>query len=372
MFGIVFIILANLSGNAIAFGRYVLWASGKNDDKGPTIAIALAALTVIPLLHAFSRRGGLLVNNIFAVLKIGMLLSIVILGFIVRAGKNLQEDQSHPRPKGSSFHPDDTFGQAFGNIANYTYTFLLVMFTYSGFEQPFYVLSEVDRPRKYFPRAVISTLISLLILFLLVNIAYVCVIPREAIMNAPRDVDIIEMFFKEIFGEDSKSVRVMNAFVAVSILGNLIVMTFTAAKVKQEIAKEGILPKSLFFATGKTTPTAKLLARWQNWRRQGKRSRGHGHSGGELEHADGKEHLEQSPMAALLLHWFSSLFLIAVTAKLEPVDSYNFLVSLYAYVIIGVLGFFTAFGLLYSKYVRRDFVSQYKVLGGPTAAVLYW
>jgi amino acid transporter len=371
MFGIVFIILANLSGNAIAFGRYVLWASGKDDDKGPTIAIGIAALTVIPLLHAFSRRGGLFVNNIFAVVKIGILLSIIILGFIVRGGKNLQEEQGHQRPKGSSFHPD-TFGQAFGNIANYTSAFLLVMFTYSGFEQPFYVLSEVDRPRRYFPRAVISTLIALLAIFVLVNIAYVCVIPREAIMNAPRDVDIVEMFFKEIFGEDSKSVRVMNAFVAISILGNLIVMTFTAAKVKQEIAKEGILPMSLFFATGKPTPTAKLLSRWQNWRRHGKKARGHGHGIGDVEHADGKEHLEQSPMAALLLHWLSSLVLIAVTAKLEPVDSYDFLVSLYAYVIIGVMGFFTSFGLLYAKYVRRDFVSQYKVLAGPTACLLYW
>lgn len=41
-------------------------------------------------------------------------------------------------------------------------------------------------------------------------------------------------------------------------MDNLIVMTFTAARVKQEIAKEGILPESLLFAN--TTPTAKLLA----------------------------------------------------------------------------------------------------------------
>jgi hypothetical protein len=51
-----------------------------------------------------------------------------------------------------------------------------------------------------------------------------------------------------------------------SAIGNVIVVTFTAARVKQEIAKEGILPYSLFFAqsydfslgriVGKYTPKA--------------------------------------------------------------------------------------------------------------------
>jgi len=168
----------------------------------------------------------------------------------------------------------------------------------------------------------------------------------------------------------------MQAMIAFSIFGNLIVMTFTAARVKQEIAKEGILPKSLFFASGKRTPLAIFLARRANKREAKNRSavsRGRplDYPVTELDVSETEEHLEQSPMAALGLHWFSSIFLIAVTAKLQPNDSYTLLISLYSYVIVTMMGFFTSLGLLYSKYIRKDFVSQYRAWGGPTAAIVY-
>lgn len=353
MYGIAFVILGNLAGNAIAFGRYVLLAAGHEDPgKGPVTGLAIGALTIVALLHAISRRGGIVVNNCFAVLKICILLTIIIIGFTVRGGKNFNSEA--PRPLGSSLKPGDTFSDASGALASYTTAFLYVMYTYSGFEQPFYVLNEVHRPRKYFARAVISALVILTVLFVLVNIAYVCVIPIEFILD-PRNasLDITSMFFELVFGKDTAK-RVMWALVAFSILGNLIVMTFTATRVKQEIAKEGILPKSLWLATSKTTPTAKLLSKITK------------------NSTKGFEHLEQSPMAALGLHWVTSIFLIAVTSALKVDDSYNFLVSLYSYVLISLMGFCTSLGLLYSKYIRKDFISQYSPLGGPTANIFYW
>ena len=82
------------------------------------------------------------------------------------------------------------------------------------------------------------------------------------------------VFFTEVFGNDLAP-RVMSGFIAFSIFGNIVVMTFTASRgttfprnvmealtkgyrlclsptVKQEIAKEGVLPFSLFFATSTT------------------------------------------------------------------------------------------------------------------------
>jgi hypothetical protein len=100
--------------------------------------------------------------------------------------------------------------------------------------------------------------------------------------------------------------------------------------VKQEIAKEGIIPKSLFFATGRTTFVARLWARWRN----------------QATQQTATDHLEQTPIPALGLHWFSSIFLIAITSFLEPKTSYNVLTSLYSYVIIVLVGFFVSGGLL--------------------------
>jgi len=111
-----------------------------------------------------------------------------------------------------------------------------------------------------------------------------------------------------------------------------VVMTFTAARVKQEIAKEGILPYSLFFATGHTTTFARLKDKWFPTSR------------------NDDEHLEQTPMAALGLHWFSSVFLICVTLMLDAGTAYSLLVSLYSYTIIVLNGFFVSGGLLLLHY----------------------
>src|SRR5947209_3237010 len=85
-YGVAFIILGNLSGNAIAFGLYIMSAAGYDDpSRGSVIALAIGALTLACLIHVASRRGGIMINNVFAVSKVAILLIIIIFGFI-RAG----------------------------------------------------------------------------------------------------------------------------------------------------------------------------------------------------------------------------------------------------------------------------------------------
>jgi len=177
------------------------------------------------------------------------------------------------------------------------------------------------------------------------------------------------LFFNAAFN-DSKVTRAMQAVVALAIIGNIIVMTFTASRVKQELAKEGILPWSLFFSTGRTTATSWLRSRVQKGRYQAQPT-------SEKSADDPPPNpLEQSPIAALGLQWLSSLFLLAVTAGLSVKFSvsaqYNFLIALYSYVLVILVAFCTTTGLLYSKYVRRDWTGEYKPLGGPAAAVIFW
>lgn len=205
-------------------------------------------------------------------------------------------------------------------------------------------------------------------------------VPIEAVEQNP-NLDIATLFFYTVFGSNTAK-RIMQGAIALAIFGNskmsgscnaqlriltnatVVVMTFTASRVKQEIAKEGILPFSLIFATGKTTPIAWLQSRFSRKRANTNASE------------DGIENLpnplEQSPMAALVLHWLSSLLLIAVTAGLTTATAYSFLVELYSYVLVVFIGFWTATGLLYCKFVRRDWVASFKPLGGSIAAIIYW
>ena len=182
------------------------------------------------------------------------------------------------------------------------------------------------------------------------------------------------IFFEQVFGNEIAP-RVMSGIIAFSIFGNIIVMTFTASRgkapytsrsipemlwrmlslqtVKQEIAKEGILPFSLFFARSTTTPYAWLKQRlWPSESRI----------------------LEQSPATALLLHWFFAVILIAATSSISTARAYLVLVLLYAYTLVVIAGFFVAAGVLYLRATKRKEWTDhlgFNPWGGPTAAIIY-
>ena len=185
------------------------------------------------------------------------------------------------------------------------------------------------------------------------------------------------VFFSEVFGNDVAP-RVMSGIIAFCIFGNIIVMTFTASRgtccfhflcdmkkpnilssnpVKQEIAKEGILPFSLFFAGSTTTPWNRLMQRiWPS--------------------KNPSYQPEQSPVAALFLHWMWSMVLIASTSSLTPTVAYATLVPLCSYTVVILVAFFVASGLLHLRYFsdeRHTWASRagFKPWGGPTAAIIY-
>ena len=178
------------------------------------------------------------------------------------------------------------------------------------------------------------------------------------------------VFFTSVFGSAIAS-RVMSGIIAVCIYGNIIVMTFTASRVKQEIAKEGILPWSIFFATGTNTPDWWLRNRF--WPKKGLYSPS---PFGALPDPDAPIP-DQTPMAALLLHWVMSTLLIAVTAHLTAAVAYSALVFLYSYVLIALIGFFVASGLVYlylapgTNWHGSDHALGFRPWGGPTAAIIY-
>lgn len=151
MYGIVFILLGNLSGNAIALGQYVMLAAGYSDENGnltashgSVIGTAIAALTIVILIHMASRRGGILLNNAFAVFKILVFLVIIVLGFAVRGGANFSKVQPSPPKLGNdNFETKTSFSDLPKNVSSFTTSFLYILYAYSGYEQPFYVCLQL-------------------------------------------------------------------------------------------------------------------------------------------------------------------------------------------------------------------------------------
>ena len=84
--------------------------------------------------------------------------------------------------------------------------------------------------------------------YVLANVAYFAAIPKKDL--AESEVIVAGLFFRNVFGSGAAA-RSLPAFVALSNLGNVLAVSFAHARFNQELAKEGLLPASRFWASNK-------------------------------------------------------------------------------------------------------------------------
>jgi amino acid transporter len=354
LFGIAFISVGNMAGNSINFAIRVMQAAGyPNPSNGTVRGIAIAVATFACFIHAFSRRGGIWLNNLLAIVKLAMMALIIIAAIVVGAGgfpntKNVIADNTET---------SKSFANASTEANGYAHAFLAIIFTFSGFEQPNYVLGEISRPRRNFPISMGAGVSLVVSLYLAVNICYVSAVPHAELLqqnsntkiqmvvvpkNDQINYNVAQRFFELTFSQintgDNTGYRIFNAFLAISSFGNIVVMTYTAARVKQEIAKEGILPWAKFFAQNTDMSVGRLLKWFQRKGWFGSLLR--------LRWFSPEEHSEKTPVGALVLHFLSCLVLIFATYGMDAGDAYNLLTSLSAYVINAFFGTLLGLGIL--------------------------
>jgi amino acid transporter len=362
-FAIMYILLYNLGGNAIAFALQAVKASGRYETgavppRGAVLGIALGVLTFIILLHAISRTGGILINNLFAIVKVALLLTMFALG-VAKAAGAFGGSGAAPRNNFTR----DVWTAPRPDVSSWSNSILLAAFAMSGWKQPFYMLAEIKSPQKVLPKYTIIGWAILAALYMLLNIAYLLVVDKAKILpqglgELAGKVDMATLFFDELFFDDEdKAARAMAGLVAFSIFGNLWVTTFTAVRIKQEIAKEGILPKSLYLAASYTTPFG-MFQKWFSKR--------------PLD----EHEVDKAPTLAFSLHWFSSVLLVAVMAPLADTrQSYLILTSLYSYAVNTLIGFWVSVGLIIIKMRKSKWHWQerrrYRPWMSPAHVVLY-
>ena len=355
IFGIVFIVFGNLAGNALQFGVFMsilinplCTEDDHCNNRGHVVGWAVGVLTFCALINVITRKYAIGLNNIFAVTKFSFVFVIAILGIIygsVNGDTCRSITWKSPLPPG-------TPGQS-GGLGDIALALFYAMYPYTGYEQPYYVLAEVSQPRKVFARATTISMVTALILFPLTNLSYLCMTPYIGNEDLPENMALA--FFERLSGLTSTTpksnpptsptaIRGVAFLLAFFIFGNLLAQTYTASRVKQEIAKEGILPKSLFFATGNDT----LLSRFGGGSSSSTTGKSYNSHKPAVSNLD--SHREQAPIPATLLHWFFEIVLVlGVGLSVEPSQAYRLLTYIYTFSIVGILGLFTAGGLLYLK-----------------------
>ncbi|KAI0145467.1 amino acid/polyamine transporter I [Xylariaceae sp. FL1272] len=300
------ILLGFSSGNALAFGEYVLTAHGSENTTGwAGRGIAVGVVSFACLLHAIAPKWGLRLVNVLGVFKVVVLLFIVFSGFAALAG-HIRVPPPHNFDNAFKLEVTPNYGGT--GAYGYSNALLNIIYSYKGWENANYVVGELRHPRKTLSIAAPLAVGGVTILYVLANVAYFAAVSKDDI--ATSEALVAAVFFKNVFGNGTGA-RVLPVFVALSNLGNVLAVSFSQARVNQEFAKEALLPYSTFWASIKPFG---------------------------------------SPAASLFLHWA-----VTVIVLLAPPQgpAYNFIVNLYTYPGAWVNGFVCA-GLIYLHYKKSE------------------
>jgi hypothetical protein len=171
------------------------------------------------------------------------------------------------------------------------------------------------------------------------------VVPKGLVLDAPRN--IAEAFCTITFGslhpdDPDYGRRMSSGFIAVSALGNVVLMSYTATRIKQEIAKEGILPFPKFFAQNYDFSVGRLLSKQFITRSLYRFI--------PVKWFAPENHRERTPVGAMILHFCSCLVLIVGTWGATAKQSYELFTSMPAYLINGIFGSLLSLGMLYLRF----------------------
>lgn len=185
IYGLTYVTLSNVAGNCLIFGTSVLMAANRPVANGAVRAIAISMATIACSVHAFSRRGGIYLGNIFALVKVLILLLIFVTAMCAVGGVF-----HSPTYGEENLGIRNSFANASTDSYGYAQGFLAILFAFTGFEQPNYVsykdgildggnrspeqvLGETRQPFKTFPRGSLIAVAIVVVLYMLVNISYV-------------------------------------------------------------------------------------------------------------------------------------------------------------------------------------------------------
>lgn len=81
---------------------------------------------------------------------------------------------------------------------------------------------------------------------------------------AQSQVVVAAQFFENVWGESAFASRIVPLFIGFSALGNVFAQSFAMPRVKQELAKEGVLPWPRFWASDWpfNAPSGAILLHW--------------------------------------------------------------------------------------------------------------
>lgn len=225
--------------SAIVIGEYVTILLAIS--KGLTVAIACAVIVVFSLIQWRGIRTGSLTQNITAFAK--TLAFMVLVGACFVLGHGFSTGGTTRPPTGFPF------------LVAFVLAMQAVIFTYDGYNGIVYFSGELRDPARDIPRSIFGGVVSVAMIYLLVNIGFLYVLPIDKMAGQPL---VAATAANEIFG--ARGDAVIRVLTIVSLLSAVNAYQLMTSRVLHRLSVFGFLPGASYVNRGGTPAIALLLS----------------------------------------------------------------------------------------------------------------
>lgn len=217
LYGWALLLVINAGGVAavaVTFARYAVELSGA---AIPEKALAVLTIALLAAINCLGVKSGSLVQSALMVLKIGVLLALIVLGWLFH----------RPAPPALSAPVDGWL--AFGGAM------VPVLFAYGGWQTANFLAAEVREPRRNLPRALVAGVVAVVLLYLGANWVYLQGLGPEGLAATGTPASTL---LRRILGERGATFIALG--IAISTLGFLSQSLLTMPRVYFAMAADGV------------------------------------------------------------------------------------------------------------------------------------
>lgn len=190
------------------------------------IGIAIAAVVIFYTVNLLGLKMSARTQNVLTIIKITMVV-LLISPLFFSSQTSLAAFTTQSTTSGVFTEYLKAFG--IGLVA--------VSFTYGGYQQTINFGEEVNNAKKTVPRSIFMGIIIIVVLYLLINYAYVKVIGFEQLKTAK---NIAAIMASKVFGVNAE--RILSVLLFFSVMGYVNVLLMSNPRVMAAMSDDGILP----------------------------------------------------------------------------------------------------------------------------------
>lgn len=192
------------------------------------IAIAIAAIIIFYGVNLLGLKMSARTQNVLTIIKIVMVIALISpLFFAASSTQHITTVASHASPVFTEY------------LKSFGVGLVAVSFTYGGYQQTINFGEEVINPKKTIPRGIFVGIIIIIVLYLLINYAYVNVIGFEELKSAK---NIAAIMASKLFGINAE--RILSILLFLSVLAYVNILLMSNPRVMAAMSNDKILPPS--------------------------------------------------------------------------------------------------------------------------------